>query len=153
VFAVTGETKAPKVYKILFLDEHNNLRSQMAEAIGSVSFPESGTYSSAGQAPTESVSQGLIDFLGGHGISLQDAKTRAISEITFDELVTYHIIVSLDKPVSEYLEEIPFHTTVLEWDIGPSPKPEDTAAIESLYRELAVKISDLMILLRGEGAS
>ncbi len=153
VFAVTGATKSPKVYKILFIDERNSLRSQMAEAIGRVNFPESGSYSSAGQAPAESVSQALIDFMSQRGISLQDTKTRAIGEINFDELATYHIIVSLDNPISDYIEEIPFHTTALEWDLGPSPKAEDTAAIESLYRELAVKISDLMILLRGEGAA
>ncbi len=125
----------------------------MAEAIGKRNFPNSGQYVSAGQTPADNVSQSLIDYLGGRGISLQDVKTRPISDITYDELVAYHIVVSLDKPVSDYLEEIPFHTTVLEWDVGPSPEADDSAAIESLYRELAVKISDLMVLLRGEGAA
>ncbi|MEN8177423.1 MAG: PhoU domain-containing protein [Pseudomonadota bacterium] len=153
VFSVTGDTKAPKVYNILFLDERNSLRSQMAEAIGKMNFPNSGQYSSAGLTPADSVNQGLIDFLEGRGISPQEAEVRAVSDITYDELVTFHIIVSLGNSVSEYIDEVPFHTTVLEWDVGPSPKADDSAAIESLYRELAVKISDLMTLLRGEGAS
>jgi phosphate transport system protein len=153
VFAVTGDTKAPKIYNILFLDEHNSLRSQMAQAICQMNFPNSGRYSSAGLTPAESVNQGLIEFLDGRGIALQDASIKAVSDITYDELVAFHVIVSLDNPISAYIEEVPFHTTALEWDVGPSPEENDGAALETLYRELAVKISDLMTLLRGEGAS
>ena len=47
IFAVTGEQKAPKVYKILFLDEDNS-KSRMAEAIARRNYPESGEYTSAG---------------------------------------------------------------------------------------------------------
>jgi protein-tyrosine-phosphatase len=153
VFAVTGDTKSPKIYNILFLDETNSLTSKMAQAIGRMNFPNSGNYSSAGRAPAKTVSQGLIDFLKGRGVTLVDTKTHAIGDITFDELVDKQIIVTLDNPVSAYLEEVPFHTTVLEWDIGPIPQDDDTQSFESLYRELAVQISDLMILLRGHGAS
>ena len=153
VFAVTGETKSPKVYNILFLDEANSLLGKLAQAIGKMNYPNSGNYTSAGKTPAKSVSQGLIEFLKGRGATCEDAKTRAISDITFDELVTQHVIVSLDKPVSAYLNEIPFHTSVLEWEIGPVPADDDVMAIETLYRELAVKISDLMTLLRGQGAS
>jgi phosphate transport system protein len=153
VFAVTGDTKSPKVYHILFLDQHNSLRSQMAEAIAKMNFPNSGQYSSAGQKPAEGVDPALISFMDGRGISMQDATPRAVSDFTYDELVAFNIIVSLDNPVSDYIEELPFHTTALSWDVGPSPDPEDKEAVETLYRELAVKISDLMTLLRGEGAS
>ncbi len=48
VFAVTGETKAPKVYNILFVDEDNSGLSQMAEAVARKTFPGSGSYSSGG---------------------------------------------------------------------------------------------------------
>ncbi|MGD8932778.1 MAG: hypothetical protein PVI52_09425, partial [Chromatiales bacterium] len=153
VFAVTGDPKSPKVYNILFLDETNSLSSKMAQAIGQMNFPQSGYYSSAGKSPAKTVSQGLLGFLKNRGVELDDTQTHAISDITFDELITKQIIVTLDKPVSAYIDEVPFHTTVLEWDVGPTPQEDDLAAIETLYRELAVKISDLMILLRGEGSS
>jgi phosphate transport system protein len=152
VFAVTGDTKTPKIYNILFLDESNSLRSQMAEAICRMNFPNSGRYSSAGLTPADSVNPGLIEFLNGRGISLQDAATKAVSDLSYDELVAFHVIVSLDNPVSEYIEEVPFLTTALEWDVGPSPEANDRAALDALYRELAVKISDLMTLMRGKGA-
>lgn len=153
VFAATGDTKSPKIYHILFLDERNSLRSQMAEAIAKMNFPNSGQFSSAGLTPADAVDSGLISFMDGRGISMQDAKPQAVSDFTYDELVSFHVIISLDNPVSDYIEEIPFHTTALTWDVGPSPHTEDKQAIETLYRELAVKISDLMTLLRGEGAS
>jgi hypothetical protein len=153
VFAVTGDTKSPKVYNILFLDETNSLLGKLAQAIGKMNFPNSGSYTSAGKTPAKTVSQGLIDFLKGRGATCEDVSTHAISDITFDELVNQHVIVSLDKPVSAYLKEIPFHTSVLEWEIETVPSDDDLAAIETLYRELAVKISDLMTLLRGQGAS
>jgi phosphate transport system protein len=153
IFTVTGDTKSPKVYNILFLDETNNLIGKMAQAIGQMNFPNSGNYSSAGKTPAISVSQGLLDFLKNRSVDLKDSQTHAISDITFDELVAQHVIVCLDKPVSAYLNEIPFHTSVLEWQIESVPEDEDPAAIETLYRELAVKISDLMTLLRGQGAS
>jgi hypothetical protein len=153
VFAVTGDTKSPKVYNILFLDETNGLLGKMAQAIGKMNFPNSGNYTSAGKTPAKSVSQGLIDFLKSRGATCDDPKTHAISDITFDELVVQNVIVSLDKPVSDYLKEIPFHSSVLEWEIGPVPADDDLEAIETLYRELAVKISDLMTLLRGQGAT
>ena len=39
VFAVTGETKAAKVYRVVFLDEDNSCMSQMAEAIAAQELP------------------------------------------------------------------------------------------------------------------
>jgi phosphate transport system protein len=153
IFTVTGDTKPPKLYHILFLDETNSLLSPMAQAIARMNFPHSGCYSSAGKTPADTVSRGLIAFLQGRGVTLEDTATRAVDDITYDELVNQQIIVSLNNPVIEYLEEVPFHSTALEWDIGEAPQEDDTQAIEFLYRELAVKISDLMTLLRGEEAS
>ena len=51
VFSVTGETKAPKVYRVQFVDRGNDAASIMAEAIARTSYPESGEYSSSGWQP------------------------------------------------------------------------------------------------------
>jgi len=53
IFAATGETKEPKVYRILFVDAANNCRSQMAAAIAKKAYPHSGVYSSAGLKPAD----------------------------------------------------------------------------------------------------
>jgi len=51
IFAATGEMKTPKVYKVLFIDEDNSAKSQMAEAIARKNYPDSGEYLSAGREP------------------------------------------------------------------------------------------------------
>ena len=52
-------------------------------------------------------------------------------------------------------DQVPFHTTPLEWDVGPAPESGDAAGVqrlEELYRDMAVEIRDLMETLRGEEA-
>ena len=51
VFVATGETKKPKVYKVLFVDRTNTLVSQLAVAMARKAFPESGEFNAAGLEP------------------------------------------------------------------------------------------------------
>jgi hypothetical protein len=91
-----------------------------------------------------------------HGSDLTAVTPRAL-DLTHRELSDLHVIVSLDGPVSRYLDEVPFHSVAMEWDlpeIAPgSPDEEALPALESAYREIAVQMRDLMHLLRGEGAT
>lgn len=155
VFAVTGETKAPKVYHILFVDEDNSCQSQIAEAIARKYFPGSGVYSSGGRAPAQGLNKAMVVFLQEHGIELGDARPKAL-DMTFMELSGQHVIVSLQGPVKSYFEQFPFHTTPVEWDVGPAPTgaddAEDRKRLEEIYRDIAVQVRDLMQLLRGESA-
>ena len=155
VFAATGDTKAPKVYNIIFVDEDNSCQSQIAEAIARKNFPESGNYTSAGRQPATQLNAAMVEFLDSHGVTLADtAKPRSI-DMTPLELTTQHVIVSLQGPVNSYFGQVPFHTTPLEWDVGPAPDSADEAGIkrlEEIYRDTAIQIRDLMETLRGEGA-
>ena len=72
VFAVTGDTKAPKVYNILFIDEDNSCQSRMAEAIARKNFPGSGSYSSGGREPAAALDEQMAAFLGQHGVDVED---------------------------------------------------------------------------------
>ena len=155
VFAVTGDTKTPKVYNILFIDEDNSCQSQMAEAIARKNFPESGHYTSAGRQPASELNPAMVEFLDSHGVSLADTARPSPIDMTPLELTTQHVIVSLEGPVKSYFEQTPFHTTPLEWDVGPAPGHHDEAGIkrlQELYRDTAVQVRDLMETLRGEGA-
>lgn len=152
VFAVTGSPKSPKVYNVLFIDEDNSCLSKMAEAIARKLFPGSGRYRSAGREPARAFNPAMIGFLENHGIAVDDGAKPAALDMTPLELASQHIIVSLQGPVSTYLEHVPFHTTPLEWDAGPAPGKDDAARLEELYRDLAVHVRDLMETLRGEGA-
>jgi len=155
VFAITGETKAPKVYNILFVDEDNSCLSQMAEAMARKYFPGSGNYTSGGARPARALNPAMAAFMDTHGISLGNARPKPL-EMTPLELTTQHVIISLQGPVKSFFEQIPFHTTPLEWDIASLAEGADADRIENWledsYRDLGVRIRELMETLRGEGA-
>ncbi len=145
VFAQTGEQKAYKVYNILFLDRDNDRLGPLAAAIASNSFPNSGRYTTAGQSPAGSLHKDLVAFLEARGLSVANKGPRALTDVTHQELTEKHLVVCLEGEIDDYLDHIPFHTTVQRWELGETPEMED------LYRELAPRIRDLMELMRGEG--
>lgn len=155
VFTATGDTKAPKIYNILFIDEDNSCLSQMAAAIARKNFPDSGVYTSAGRQPATALNPTMVEFLDQHGVNLEGASPAAL-DLTPLELTTLHFVVSLQGPVDSYLKNIPFHTTPLEWDLGPAPSgtaTEDTRQrLQEIYRDTAVQVRDLMQALRGKDA-
>ena len=130
--------------------------SQMAAAIATKNYPDSGVFSSAGRSPAGQLNPALVEFLNNHGISLGDRAPVGI-DLTPLEVSTLHVIVSLEGPVSNYFDQVPFHTTPLEWDVGAAPAGSDAAEtnrqLEELYREVALQVRDLVEILRGEDAS
>ncbi|MGD2138426.1 MAG: phosphate signaling complex protein PhoU [Gammaproteobacteria bacterium] len=155
VFAAVGDTKPPKTYHILFVDEDNSCQSQIAEVIARKNYPGSGVYTSGGRRPAEALNPVMVDFLGKHGIDLNDSRPKPL-DMTPLELAAQHVIVSLKGPLHAYFSEIPFHTTPLEWDITPLPESGDATEIgqrlEEIYRDISVQVRDLMETLRGKGA-
>jgi phosphate transport system protein len=155
VFAVTGETKTPKVYNILFVDEDNSCLSQMAEAVARKSFPGSGNYSSAGRQPAAALNAAMLQFMEQHSFDLAAASPGPL-DLTHQSLVEKHVIVSLQGPLKDYFAKIPFHTTGLEWEVGSVAGGDDDARtsqqLETLYREIAMQVRDLMETLRGTDA-
>jgi phosphate transport system protein len=155
IFAVTGETKAKKVYNILFVDEENSCLSQMAEAIARKNHPNSGVYSSGGSKPAKEIDHTMVEFLDQHGFDLTAAAPKPL-ELSPQELAELHVIISLESPIKSYFAKVPFHTTCLNWNLGEIPDdatPEQTMQrYEEIYRELSFQIKELMELLRGEGA-
>lgn len=154
VFVVTGEGKAPKIYNILFLDKDNSGLSKMAELIARKAYPESGSYSSCGRKPANNLNPQMVSFLEQHGIDVEDQKPQPL-EPMMHELVEKHVIVSLDGPVRKYIKKLPFHTTAVEWNVGPvpdGPVEEQAEQWESLYRDIATRVQDLVSILRGPEA-
>ncbi len=155
LFSVTGETKPPKVYRILFLDEENTCQSQIAEAVARKSFPKSGEYASAGRRNGVDLKPGLLGFLEAHGLAPGPIATKAL-ESDPQKLAQYDVVVSLQGQIDSYLPQQPFRTVFLDWDVGTPPEGlGETEANEryvEMYREIAVRVRDLMETLRGEGA-
>lgn len=157
VFYVTGETKQPKVYRILFMDQTNDYYSLMAEAIARKAYPDSGDYVSAGLEPAPALSPPFIELMEERGVNVSSLSPRAIDWVP-EEWSDFHVIVSLEGPVNRYTEEVPFRTVALEWKVPPRPdkkasRDEVRKSFEETYRVIASEVGQLMETLRGDDAS
>ncbi|NKB89186.1 MAG: phosphate signaling complex protein PhoU [Acidobacteria bacterium] len=155
VFAATGQTKDPKVYRVLFLDEGNNTLSLMAEAIAAKAYPQSGTFASAGWNPGASVDAGFEAFMNGRGLSIDNAEPASLRDRS-SFLADAHVLVSLAGDPRTHLDEIPYHTAVQIWDVESVPegldRDREDAVLDQRARDLAARIEDLMTVLHGDEA-
>ena len=150
VFAATGEGRAPRVYRVLFAGVRNDRASQIAEAYARKAFPESGTYASAGSNPSEALDPALVEFLDTKGMDVREASPTPL-EFAQDAAEHFNVIVVLEPGGREHLGEVPYRTTVVEWEssVGEGFAPE---TLDELYREITVKVRDLMATLAGPDA-
>ena len=155
LFAVEGETKNPKVYRILFVDRANDCRSQIAEAYAQKAYPECGIFSSGGWEPADSLRPEVIPFFESHGLPHQDRVPCAVPDL-MSEPKHFHVIIGLDEKAGEMIGEIPYKTVFLNWDLGPCPfseaDPDAMERFEGIYREISTRMRDLMEILRGPDA-
>ena len=156
IFAVTGEVKRPKIYRIQFVDRANDAKSIMAEAIARKTFPSSGTYSSAGWQPGGEVLPAVSEFLERHGHDVANLHPESF-DASFGALENLHVVVGLDCDVMERIADLPFRTTVVRWDAGRADEDGDMMQgdewLTELYRDLSSRIAALMQTLRGDQAA
>ncbi|NIP88184.1 MAG: hypothetical protein GWO21_04020, partial [Gammaproteobacteria bacterium] len=98
----------------------------------------------------------MLEFIEGKGFGSPEGPPAAL-DTDPDKVGHYFVVVSLQGPVRSYLDEIPFHTSALEWDVGSAPvgvsAEEATKRYEELYRGIATEVRDLIEALRGEEVS
>jgi len=151
VFAATGETKAKKKYRVLFLDRDNASLAPMALAIAQQHFPNSGVYRMAAQKPAEALDSATLEFMKARGYTLDEfVQAHPVDKMPLG-LEDYHVIVSLDGPVDDYLGDIPFHTATLDWKLE-STEGYNEEQFEVLHRALSLQVRGLMERLRGPEA-
>jgi phosphate transport system protein len=156
IFATTGETKDPKVFRILFLDERNDGVSQMAEAYAQKAFPESASYSSAGWAPVDKLDPGLVEFMDGRGIDMRGKGPSPLRPI-HEEPRHWHVVVGLHPGARDHIPQLPFRTLFLDWtpgiDIESLPEDLTEEQMDDLLKSVKLRVRDLMLTLRGSDAS
>ena len=152
VFAATGQGKDPKRYRVLFVDADNRRASLMAEAIAAKAFPEVGEFASAGWAPAAEIDAGFEAFMNDRGHSVED-RTPASLPDRAEFLASAHVLVCLGAEPGGRLE-VPFHTIVRVWDVAEIPpgldRDREDAVLDTVYKDLTVRIEDLMTALHGE---
>jgi phosphate transport system protein len=146
IFVATGRQKGEKTFAILFVDGPNTGASLLAEHFTRKAFPQSGRYRSAGWQPGEEVDPAWLRFAQTVGLDLAKAWPTALATLQpqFDD---YHLIVGFGRDSRAHVGRVPFHTTVLAWDVDAGAEPEVA------YRQLTPRIRELMERLRGEQAS
>jgi protein-tyrosine-phosphatase len=146
VFAATGRMKEPKLFKVLFLDERNDLASQLARAIARKAFPSSGTYDSAGWAPADELHPKLVEVAGDYGFDLSRCRPTKVGPL--DGFPTeYHVVVAINADADAPLPSLPYHTILRRWTLEVHAEH-----IDELVHDLSNKIDLMMGRLRGEDA-
>lgn len=147
IYMVTGEYPRKlggETWRMVFIDERNRCRSQMAEAIANSMNRPQFVFASAGLTPTE-IDPGTIEFLKTKGIDHSHAKTRSVEQLP--NLDAAQIIVAL-SPAAKNAFPKPTKAVCLDWSLAdPSlvtgTDDEKRAAYESAYTFLQQHISEL----------
>jgi phosphate transport system protein len=145
LFVTTGETKVPRLSRILFVDEKNNLHSPLAAALAAKTFPKSGRYTSAGWSPAESIHPQLAQVAENFGVDLDDFTISAVQPFR-QAMAEYTVIVAINGGETPPLSLIPFHSILLNWTI------EENQSLDDQVHQLDDNIRDMMTKLRGEDA-
>lgn len=147
IYMVTGEYPRKlggETWRMVFIDERNRCRSQMAEAIASSLGRPQFVFASAGLTATE-LDPGTVEFMRGKGVDLSHAQSRSVEQLA--NLDAAQIIVAL-SPAAKKAFPKPTKAVCLDWSL-PDPSAvtgaddEKRAAYESAYQFLREHISEL----------
>ncbi len=78
LFELVGETKPPKVYRVLFIDEDNSIVGPLCTAIARKSFRNSGSFKTAALNASSSVSPQLESIAGKLGLDVSESQPASL---------------------------------------------------------------------------
>ncbi len=150
-FVVTGRTKPPKIYRVAFIDAHNDVLGPLAVALAAKGFPNSGTFFTAGWDPAPGASTELAALAAQLGVDTSEHVPTKLGEFR-QSPADVHVIVQLEGDDTSPVPRIPFETALLRWRMAPPPPGAPPEHYAALVRDLGVRIRGLMELIRGEHA-
>ena len=142
VFAATGLTKPPKVYKVLFWEADNAGASLLAESMARRAFPESGHFESAGWSSAAEARPSWAPVMSELGLDGEGIRPSGLDTLQA-ALDDFHVIVGFGDDTGR--PDIPFGSSYLRWSVPADPREAS--------RELSVQIAALMERLRGPDAA
>jgi len=150
LFEVTGETKPPKRYVVLFVDDDSTCLAPLAAVLAGKAFPESGAYSCAGHTPGEALAPQLEVLASQLGLDLGGVRPTKL-DASREALKDYHVVVCLTPGAEARIPVVPYATALLTWN--PSPKGEsEGVGLEAIAKVLTSEIRELMTTMRGTEA-
>jgi phosphate transport system protein len=157
LYMCTGEyVKHPgsEVFRILFVDEGNSCRSQMAEAIGNSLERPNFIFASAGLEP-KPIDPTTLRFMKEKGFDLARAAPKAINQVP--ELDHCDVIVALASEVKRAFPQRPRKVVYLDWSLSDPSEIQGTpaqiqAAYEQAYQLLHAQVRDLVEAVSGENS-
>jgi phosphate transport system protein len=155
LYMCTGEYsrhQGSELFRVLFVDNHNSCRSQMAEAIANGLGAEKFLFTSAGVSPSP-ITPATLSFLQGKGLDTSRLATKSIQQVP--NLDHYHVIVALAPEAKKAFPVKPGKSVFLDWTlddpstIGGNPD-QSRAAYEKAHEFLRTHISDLVEAVLGD---
>lgn len=136
LYMCTGEYmkhRGAEVLRILFVDENNSCRSQMAEAIANSLDSNGFVFSSAG-LEARAMDWRTAEFLKEKGIDISRQTAKSVTQIP--NLEHYHVIIALAKSAQKVFPPPPTKTVGLDWNVeDPSRLPGSLADVRSAYED------------------
>ena len=148
IFIETGETKEPKVYRILFVDNDGSCLAPMAQLIARKIFPSVGEYTHAGVEVADELNGNMVNFMRERGFDLSGIVPVPMNS-SREAMSEYHVIVGLNQKVQKAVGKVPFRTSALNWKHLEVPVADELDGWEDLHKNLALQIRELLTLLRG----
>jgi phosphate transport system protein len=158
VFMCTGEYgrhEGSDLFRLLFVDDHNNCLSQMAEGIANSLNQPQFVFSSAGTDP-RAIDPRTVAFMKEKKIDLSRQAPKAISEVP--NLEFYSIIVGLAKEVHKSLPPPPRKSVYLYWNVKDPSQAQGSleevrAEYEAAYGDLQAHLKDLLQAVVGDNGN
>jgi phosphate transport system protein len=155
LYMCTGEYtrhKGAEITRLLFVDEHNACRSQMAEAIGNSLNQPQFLFSSAGLEPRP-LDPLTISFLKDKGLDISRHASKSVEQVP--NLDHYQIIVALAREARKVFPAPPNKTICLDWSVEDPSAVKGTpaevrAAYEATYQILHAHVQDLVEAILGD---
>jgi phosphate transport system protein len=154
MYMITGEYakhEGSEVFRVLFVDRHNAVRSQMAEAIAnSLNLPLF-IFASAGLEPT-CLDPQTVSFMKEKGHDITKMSPKGIFQVPY--LDHYQVIVGLDPEVQRAFPRLPRKVVFLDWsgkdlsNIKGGPEKLH-AAYDEAYKFFETHIRDLVEAILG----
>ena len=154
LYMCTGEpAKHPgaETFRVLFADERNACRSQIAEAIAQSLNQPRFIFTSAGLDPSP-IDPATLAFMKEKGYDLSRVAPKALFQVPY--LDHYQVIAALGPEVQKAFPQRPRKTVYLEWHIPDPSRLQGTpqavhAAFEETYAYLAEHVKDLVEAVLG----